>query len=108
MEELFGIKTRVSHCSVIVVRKKEKDVARGEEVGEEGARHDGRGSKTSTEARRLPGKAARRSSTIHSGRWLSFPNLSRRRSIPSHTGSAGPVSFSLPFLLPNPFTFLNK
>ena len=75
-------------------RKKKKDVARGEEVGEEGPRHDGRGSEESATTRRLPSQEARRSSAIYSARRLSKPNLSRRRSLPSHAGSAGPVRFS--------------
>jgi len=74
-------------------KKKKKDVARGEKVGEEGPRHDGRSSEESTATRRLPRQETRRSAAIHSARRLPLPNLPRRRSLPSHTGSAGPVCF---------------
>ncbi|KHN42079.1 CLK4-associating serine/arginine rich protein [Glycine soja] len=52
-------------------RKKKKDVARGEKVGEEGPRHDGRGSEESATTRRLPRQETRRSSAIYSARRLS-------------------------------------
>lgn len=63
-------------------------MARGAEVGEEGARHDGRGPQESAEAGRVSGQAARRPAAVDPGRRLSVPHVPRRRPLPSHPGPA--------------------
>lgn len=80
--------------SISVPWSTENDVARGEAVGEEGPRHDGRRPPASAAPGRLPGQAARRSPAASSGLGLSLPHVSRRRPLSSYPGSAGPVRIS--------------